>query len=239
MPEGGVGLMEHKEILSYEEIVKVVLYGVRQGIDKIRITGGEPLVRKGIVDLVSMISAIRGITDLSMTTNGVLLEQYASRLKKAGLQRINISLDTLNPDKYRQITRFGEISDVLRGIEAARSAGLNPVKINCVIKKSHLEKDAREVKEFCLKHNLQVRFIREMNLMNGSFAKVIGGDGGNCKACNRLRLTANGKLKPCLFSDIEFDVRKLGIEQAFNLAIENKPRSGTENRVNSFCNIGG
>ncbi len=239
MPAEGVELIHHKDILSFEEIYDIVKVCVRQGVDKVRITGGEPLVRRGIVDLVKMVASIPGINDLSMTTNGTLLNQFALPLAQAGLNRINISLDTLRPDKYRTITRVGDIRNVLTGIEAAVDAGLTPVKINCVIRKSKDEPDAREVESFCRGKGIQVRFIKEMNLSSGVFSTVIGGDGGNCKSCNRLRLTANGMIKPCLFSDLEFDVRELGIEQAIARAIGKKPESGTENKVNSFSNIGG
>jgi cyclic pyranopterin phosphate synthase len=239
MPEEGVELMHHKDILSFEEIQEIVRICAGMGVDKVRITGGEPLVRRGIVDLVKMLSAIQGIKDLSMTTNGTLLEHFAIPLAKAGLQRVNISLDTLKFENYGNITRVGDISNVMSGIEAAVEAGLTPIKINCVIKKSRDETDAREVDAFCRERGFQVRFIKEMNLRSGVFSTVIGGDGGNCKSCNRLRLTANGKIKPCLFSDLEFDVRELGIEQAIIRAIGKKPESGTENLVNSFSNIGG
>jgi cyclic pyranopterin phosphate synthase len=155
------------------------------------------------------------------------------------LHRVNISLDTVDEKSYRKITRIGDLSNVLKGIRAAQSAGLNPIKINCVIMKSPIEKDAREVAEFCDMNDLQVRFIKEMDLETGYFDRVIGGDGGHCASCNRLRLTANGKLKPCLFSDLEFDVREMGIEQAFSKAIGLKPKAGSENTVNKFSNIGG
>ncbi len=239
MPDCGVKMLDHSDILTFEEIREIVVIAVGLGIDKVRITGGEPLVRKGIVDLVKMISQIPGIRDLSMTTNGTLLDQFALPLKNAGLNRVNISLDTMNSDHYKKITRVGDIQDVFKGISAALSAGLAPVKINCVIKDSPLEDDAQEVKAFCQNHNLEVRFIKEMDLVSGVFSKVIGGDGGNCKFCNRLRLTANGKIKPCLFSNIEYDVRELGIENAIMRAVGIKPASGTENTVNSFSNIGG
>lgn len=239
MPECGVDLMSHKDILSFEEIFDVVKFGTDHGIDKIRITGGEPLVRKGIVDLVSMIAKIPQIKDLAMTTNGALLDQFAQPLADAGLQRVNISLDTIDEKQYKRITRVGDLANVLKGINAAQKAGLNPIKINCVIKDSPIEKDAREVAEFCDMNDLEVRFIKEMDLETGYFARVIGGDGGHCASCNRLRLTANGKLKPCLFSDLEFDIRELGVEQAYSKAIGFKPKSGTENKVNKFSNIGG
>jgi cyclic pyranopterin phosphate synthase len=239
MPEAGVELIHHKDILSFEEINEIVRVCVGMGVDKVRITGGEPLVRRGIVDLVKMLAAITGIKDLSMTTNGTLLDQFAIPLAQAGLQRVNISLDTLKPEKYRSITRVGDIENVMNGIEAAVDAELLPIKINCVIKESRDETDAREVEAFCRERGFKVRFIKEMNLRSGVFSTVIGGNGGNCKSCNRLRLTANGKIKPCLFSDLEFDTRELGIEQAILKAIGKKPESGTENLVNSFSNIGG
>ena len=239
MPECGVDLISHKEILSFEEILEVVKVSVELGIDKIRITGGEPLVRKGIVELVKMIALVKGIKDLAMTTNGTLLEKFAAPLKNAGLHRVNISLDTLDAAKYTTITRVGQIQQVLTGINAAKEAGLIPIKINCVIKESPMEEDARMVAAFCKENDLVVRFIKEMDLEEGVFSRVIGGDGGHCKSCNRLRLTANGKIKPCLFSDLEFDVRELGIEQAILRSIGNKPKSGSENKINKFSNIGG
>ncbi len=239
MPESGVKLISHDEILSFEEIAEIVKVSAGLGIDKIRITGGEPLVRRGIVDLVRMIAVIPGINDLGMTTNATLLHQFAVPLKEAGLKRVNISLDTMDPDRYHQITRVGNLQAVIKGIEAAKTVGFDPIKVNCVIHKSPKEKDAQEVAQFCKENGLQVRFIKEMNLEKGVFSKVIGGEGGHCKMCNRLRLTANGKIKPCLFSDLEFDVRELGIEKAFYKAVGLKPESGSENRINAFSNIGG
>lgn len=239
MPECGIDLISHKDVLSFEEILEVVKISVGLGVDKVRITGGEPLVRKGIVDLVGMIASVNGIKDLAMTTNGTLLDKFAAPLYKAGLHRVNISLDTMDPEKYSTITRVGDIQLVLAGINAAKTAGLNPIKINCVIKESPMEDDARQVAAFCKENDLEIRFIKEMDLEEGVFARVIGGDGGHCKSCNRLRLTANGKIKPCLFSEIEFDVRELGVEQAILRSIGQKPKSGTENKVNKFSNIGG
>jgi cyclic pyranopterin phosphate synthase len=239
MPEGGIKLMHHNDVLSFEEIVKVVEEATMMGITKIRLTGGEPLVRKGIVDLVQQLSRLNKIEDLAMTTNGVLLEQFAQSLKNAGLQRVNISLDTINPEKYASITRGGYIGKVFRGIQAAREAGLEPIKINCVVFKSSNEADALEVKEFCRRHNLQVRFIRQMDLETGEFSEVEGGNGGNCRDCNRVRLTANGMVKPCLFDEQEFSVREMGAKEALLRAIRAKPLNGCVNRVGSFYAIGG
>lgn len=239
MPAEGVELMHHNDILRFDEIVATVKYAVSRGVDKVRITGGEPLVKKGIVDLVGMIAKIDGIKDFGMTTNGIFLEKYARELKNAGLHRVNISLDTLNPEKYKQITRVGDITKVYAGIKAAKDAGLTPIKINCVIKKSVDEPDAVEVAKFCKENDLQIRFINEMNLETGSFSVVKGGTGGNCAVCNRLRLTANGDIMPCLFSDLRFNVRELGIENAFAAALGEKPKNGHVAVKSKFYNIGG
>lgn len=239
MPEEGIHLMNHRDILSFEEITDVVRVAVSYGIDKFRITGGEPLVRKDIVKLIALLASTEGVSDLSITTNGILLEQLALPLKEAGLQRVNISLDTLNPLKFSEITRGGDLNKVLKGIEAAQHAGLNPVKINCVVFKSSDEADALSVKEFCHTNHLQVRFIHQMNLTNGEFSVVEGGNGGNCKQCNRLRLTANGMVKPCLFDEQEFSVREMGAENALLSALNSKPLNGCLNTKGSFYNIGG
>jgi GTP 3',8-cyclase len=239
MPEEGVKMMNHSDILSFHEIVEVVEEGVKLGIKKVRITGGEPLVRKGIVQLVSMLSKIEGIQDLAMTTNGILLDRFAQELANAGLMRVNISLDSVEPEKYRQITRIGDFEQVKSGIVAARRAGLLPIKINCVVRESHLENDAQLVAEYCRQNNLEIRYIREMDLEKGEFWKVKGGEGGDCKICNRLRLTSNGMVKPCLFSNLEYDVRKIGAKQAIYLALGNKPESGTHSIINKFSRIGG
>jgi len=134
MPADGIAMMQHSDILSFEEILDVVKAAVNLGVDKVRITGGEPLVRKGVVDLVGMLAGVKGINDLSITTNGHLLEMLALPLKKAGLMRVNISLDATNPVRYSEITRGASVDKVFNGIAAAKEAGLLPIKINCVIK---------------------------------------------------------------------------------------------------------
>ena len=239
MPEEGIKLFSHKDILSYDEVAGFTRSAVANGITKVRITGGEPLVRKGVTTLVSMIAGISGVEDLSMTTNGTLLKRYAKELRSAGLHRVNISLDTIDPEKFAAVTRTGNIIDVFEGIDAAKSAGLFPVKINCVIKESREEEEATAVSRFCKENDLEIRFIRQMDLINGHFSMVDGGTGGKCPVCNRLRLTANGKLKPCLFSNIEFDIRALGFEKAIKLAAEFKPECGIKNETGAFYNIGG
>jgi cyclic pyranopterin phosphate synthase len=239
MPAEGIQLLDHRDILTYEQIILVIKVAITMGINKIRITGGEPLVRKGVVHLVEMIAGLAGIKDFGLTTNGTLLKDFAPGLAQAGLHRVNISLDTVNPAKFRQITRGGDINKVFHGIDAARKAGLDPIKINCVVRNSSGEPDAMQVKEFCRKEGLEVRFIHEMDLESGCFTVVEGGHGGDCKHCNRLRLTADGKIKPCLFNDLGFDIREFGIEGAFRKAAEMKPEKGSLNLSNKFHNIGG
>lgn len=239
MPEEGIDWIPQQQILSFEEIEKAARTGAELGITKIRLTGGEPLVRTGIVNLVKMLAQIPGINDLSMTTNGLLLSKYASGLAEAGLNRVNISLDTLDPEKFKSLSRIGELTDVLKGIQAAKDNNLFPIKINCVLTKETTETDKQELKSFCKQEGLQIRFIHEMSLETGSFSPVEGGDGGRCAICNRLRLTAKGDIMPCLFSSSGFNVRELGAENAIRMAIGMKPKTGHKNKVNSFYNIGG
>jgi cyclic pyranopterin phosphate synthase len=238
MPDEGIQLLDHSDILSFEEIAEFTRVAVQNGITKVRLTGGEPLVRKGIVDLVSMLASIDGLEDLSMTTNGILLPEFAADLKKAGLRRVNISLDTVNPEKYCQITRNGELSKVLEGIESARIAGLEPIKINCVIL-GQPDEETLLLRNYCQERGLKLRFIHQMNLKTGEFSTVEGGDGGNCSKCNRVRLLANGDIKPCLFSDLGYNIRELGSQEALTRALGNKPKNGTYNQSGEFYNIGG
>ena len=239
MPAEGIGLNEQNDLLSFEEIVAVVKQAVKNGINKVRLTGGEPLVRKGITDLVAMIAAVEGVEDLAMTTNGVLLNKYALDLKIAGLKRLNISLDTIDALKYAEITRGGNLEDVFRGIVEAQKVGFTPIKINCVVMNSADEPDALLVKEFATENGFEVRFIHQMDLETGRFSKVEGGEGGDCKKCNRIRLTANGGFKPCLFNDACFNVREYGVQVAMEKAVACKPKVGTKNQSGKFYNIGG
>lgn len=239
MPAEGIHLLKHEDILTFDEITEVVRIAVEMGVRKIRLTGGEPLVRRGITDLVKMIAEIEGIEDLSMTTNGILLDKFAIPLKEAGLQRINVSLDTLDPVRYQHITRGGILENVLEGLRKASEADLTPIKINCVVGEMTDEGDAMQVKCFGEENNYRVRFIRQMDLATGEFYVVEGGDGGNCSLCNRLRLTSNGMVKPCLFNATGFNVRELGAREALLKAVDNKPRCGTFNREEEFSRIGG
>ena len=232
-------MLPHDDILRFDEIVEVVRLGVAMGIEKVRLTGGEPLVRRDIVKLVQMISLVDGVSDLSMTSNGILLEKFADDLAGAGLMRVNISLDTIDATRFRVLTAGGDISRVFRGIDAALQAGLDPVKLNCVVKNSSSEPDALAVKKFAMEKGIEARFIHQMDLEEGEFTVVEGGRGGDCDRCNRLRLTADGKIKPCLFSDLAFDVRTMGAKRALKAALNMKPVRGSACTHGQFYNIGG
>lgn len=282
MPLEGVSHLNHEDILSYEEIVRIARIAVKEGITKIRITGGEPLIRKGVVNLTGWLSQLDEIEDLSMTTNGILLSEFAQPLNKAGLKRVNVSMDTLKPDLFKKITRGGELSRVWEGIETASKAGLNPIKINVVAIKGFNEDEILDFAELTLDHDYQIRFIEFMPVGPGNGwhqekylncfnireiieksytlksisnkkntrgpadlyrlegAKGIIGfinaiSGHFCSDCNRLRLTADGKLRPCLFSDEEIDI-KLALRSGdsdeeltalLHSAIFSKPRGHT------------
>jgi len=238
-PPEGVKLLDRAKILSYEEIARIALVAVRMGVTKLRITGGEPLVRRDIDTLVRMLARIDGVEDLAMTTNGTLLAPCARALASAGLKRVNVSLDATRPERYAEITRGGEVRSVFAGIEAAREAGLRPIKLNCVVAHSSLEPDATDVAAFAMREGLEVRFIHRMNLAAGEFTVVEGGSGGDCPRCDRLRLSADGFVRPCLFSDLSFSVRELGAERAFIEAVRWKPAAGTSSKHSSMCRIGG
>lgn len=238
MPADGIQLIPRERILSSEEIVEITRMAVGMGVTKVRITGGEPLVRHNIVELVKRIARIDGVKDFGMTSNAIALPQFAKPLFEAGLHRLNISLDTVDPQRFRELTRCGELADAVAGIDAAIAADFDPIKLNCVIHESSDEPDARGVAAFGKERGLQVRYIRKMNLATGEFWQVEGGDGGKCSSCSRLRLSSDGKLYPCLFSDLNYDVRELGIEPAIHAALEGKPLRG-QNATREFNTLGG
>lgn len=243
MPETGIALKRHEDILSLEEISEVAAYAVSHGMTKIRLTGGEPLVRKNVEHLVEAIAELPGLLDFGMTTNGTLLEKYAHELKRRGLHRVNISIDSLDEDKYSKITRGGDLRAALSGIEAAKSAGLTPVKLNVVLINGFNYDEKDDFVAFGEKHDLEVRFISKMDLAMGLRGGIECNAGqtlvGQCEFCNRLRLTCDGLIKPCLFSENGLSVRELGIEEAFRSAIFYKPRSGTKNEREMMYQIGG
>jgi cyclic pyranopterin phosphate synthase len=196
-------------------------------------------VRKGIVKLVEFIAAVKVIEDFGMTTNGTLLAQYARDLADAGLKRVNISLDTINANRYKELTRCGCLDDVFKGIEAAQKAGFYPIKLNCVVGEFSNASDVQDVKEFGKSNGLEVRIIRQMCFETGYFSVVEGGSGGDCAHCSRLRLSSDGRIHPCLFSDISFDVRRLGAKSALEQAAAHKPEAGGPCTKNLMHRIGG
>lgn len=265
MPEEGVHALSHDDILTLEEIERLVRIAADMGITRVRLTGGEPLVRRGATDLIRALKGIPGIESVALTTNGILLPRMAAELAEAGLSRVNISLDTLDPEQYRAITRCGSFEDAMVGIDAALEAGFSPVKLNAVVVRS-LNQDVLSFARMSIDRPLHVRFIEympvgesagscgcgwgkedvipsdELRAMIDEQAEAAGlgrlrpaskhrpsgwgparyfefenaqGTVGFisplsrhfCSECNRLRLTADGKIRPCLFSDDEFDVR--------------------------------
>lgn len=251
--------------LTVEELEEITEAAVSLGIHKIRITGGEPLMRPDVVEICERIHAIPGVKELVLTTNGVLLKQYADKLKRAGVSRLNISLDTLREDRYRAITRRGDIKTVLEGIQGAKAAGLLPIKLNVVLLKGINEDEISDFVELTRAEPMEVRFIELMPIGAGIGSKeqylsgeavlqavpelVPDGNGGVaqlyrlpegkgrvgiispvsrhfCPTCNRIRLTCDGHLKPCLHTSHEIDIRHLrGMElrEAMRGAILQKP----------------
>lgn len=248
MPEEGIAKRDHNEMMTAEETISAARAAVSLGIKKIRITGGEPLVKRGIVGLCREIAAIDGVQELCMTTNGTLLPRYAKELKDAGLDRVNISLDTLRPDRYREITRIGELDDALAGIDAAFEAGFDKIKINNVLMGGFNDDEIQDFVKLTKDRPIEVRFIELMPIGGGigfdkarfiSCRKVLemvpelvsldmadgvaemyalpGAKGRVglitpiscefCGDCNKIRLTADGMLKPCLHSDAEISIR--------------------------------
>lgn len=196
MPPEGVPFRSHGDILRFEEIERLVRIAAGLGCRKVRITGGEPLVRKGIVDLVAMLADVRAVDDLAMTSNGILLPDLADPLRKAGLDRLNISLDTLNPEKFRRITGHDELPRVLRGIDAALVAGFQPLKLNALAIRGQTEEEVVPLAEFARRRGLHLRFIEFMP-MDGH------GQWSGCRVLSAeeiLRILADhyGPLEPCV-----------------------------------------
>ncbi|MFP4020645.1 MAG: GTP 3',8-cyclase MoaA [Halanaerobium sp.] len=268
MPAEGVDNKAHQDILSYEEILKIVKTGIELGIKKVRITGGEPLVRLGVEDFIRDLNKL-DLKDISMTSNAVLLAEKAKKLKESGLDRVNISLDSLNRKKFKKITRRDNLALVLKGIKAALKAGLDPVKLNVVVMKGINDDELFDFVELSRQKKLSIRFIEYMPLGgeaeaekfissreikklieqrykllpavtkgNGpaNYFKIEGAVGTIgfisalsehfCSSCNRLRLTADGKFKPCLAGNQEVKISgmsKKEIEAAYRKALEIKP----------------
>ncbi len=250
MPPGGITHLPRSEVLRYEEIQAVAQAAASLGINKLRLTGGEPLVRAELTRLVQMLSRIDGIDDIALTTNGVLLRQCAASLREAGLRRVNVSLDTLKRERYRRYTRRDRLGYVLDGIAAAKEAGLEPVKVNVVVMRGINDDEVLDFARLTIDEGWHVRFIELMPFANGASLQFVPtkeieerlrslgtlepclSSQGNgpakyfrfpgvkgtvgfisplsehfCFNCNRLRLTADGKLRPCLLSDYEVDLK--------------------------------
>jgi len=241
MPAEGVIPKKHADILAYEKMVAVAREAIALGIYKIRLTGGEPLVRKGILSFIQQLRRLPGLQELTLTTNGILLDSMAKSLKEAGIDRLNISLDTLDPEKYRQLTRIGNITDVLNGIDAAVAAGFINTKINMVLIPGFNDHEVTTMTQFCREKGLTLQRINHYSL---SDIHSIDHDYQAerpmaCSFCNRIRLTADGKLKPCLFSDMEIPLDFNHLRESLIQAIQTKPESGTCNFNRQNWQIGG
>lgn len=167
MPKEGLSLAGHDDILRYEEMLRIIGVAVRMGVAKVRITGGEPLIRRGVVDFIARLKALEGLRDISITTNGILLEKFAPGLFAAGVKRINVSLDSLDAEKYARITRGGQLGDVLRGIDAVHRLGFSPIKINVVVIKGVNDDEVLNFAGLTLDKPYQVRFIELMPFGSG------------------------------------------------------------------------
>lgn len=272
MPEEGITKRNHEEMMTAEETLMAIKAAAELGINKIRITGGEPLVKRGIVKLCDAISKISGINEVCITTNGILLPQMATDLKAAGVDRLNISLDTLNPEKFHYITRIGQLQDVLDGMEAAEKAGFENTKINCVLMGGFNDDEIEDFVNITREKPIEVRFIELMPIGGGigfdkqqfvsceevlkrvpelesldkeeGVAKLyqLPGAPGRvglirpiscefCEGCNKIRLTADGKIKPCLHSDQEIALKGLmqdEMTETLKKAILEKPERREE-----------
>lgn len=249
MPAGGVPMLGHRDILSFEELTEVVGACAQLGVRKVRLTGGEPLVRRGLPELVRMIRAVPGVEELAMTTNATLLAPVAAELHHAGLDRLNVSLDTLDAARYAELTRGGSLEDALAGLAAARDAGFSHTKVNCVLMGGVNDADVPRLAELARTEPIDVRFIELMPmgpcagwpkarfvpaetvlgavpglqpLRRDGVAELWHAPGwvGNvglirpmshrfCDGCSRIRVTADGRLKPCLHSAAEIPLRGL------------------------------
>lgn len=282
MPPEGVPQMPHSQILSYEEIGVVARAAVELGFKRIRLTGGEPLVRAELPKLVQMLSSLEGMEELSLTTNGTLLNRYALELKQAGLSRVNVSLDTLKAGKFQQIARCGRLEDVLEGIAVAERVGFEPVKINTVVMRGINDDEVLDFARMTRDEGWHVRFIelmpfkaaaesvpsRELRQHISSLGKlepcppIIGNGPASyyrlagaygtigfispltelsfCSRCNRMRLTPDGKLRPCLLGEDEIDLKtalrnNASLEELKRLILEavaTKPRNHHLNEGN-------
>jgi cyclic pyranopterin phosphate synthase len=238
MPTEGVPLRRHGDFLSLEQMAEVARAAVGLGVSKIRLTGGEPLVKRGIVDLVRMIASIDGLEHLAMTTNGTLLARHARVLQKAGLDSVNVSLDSLDPDRYGELTRGGRIGDVREGIAAAIAAGF-PVKINMVVLEDTTKDEISRMREFCSRRGVRLQLINHYELAREKGEEYAFDRPPSCATCNRIRLMADGMLKPCLHSDEEVPLDFSRLAESLREAILVKPRRGGVCTNRAMPQIGG
>ncbi|MBA7712520.1 GTP 3',8-cyclase 2 [subsurface metagenome] len=238
MPEEGVPLRNHEDFLSHEEITEVVKAGTGLGLTRIRLTGGEPLVKRGVVELIGMIKAVKGVEHLAMSTNGTLVERMAGELRRAGLDSMNISLDTLDPARYRELTRIGDLQAALRGIEAALNAGF-PLKLNMVVFSATGAEEIGGMQSFCVERGITLQLINHYSLVEEKMNNYSFDRPPDCARCNRIRLLSDGRLKPCLHSDDEIKLDLSNIEASLLKAIENKPERGSVCINRHMSEIGG
>lgn len=283
MPAEGVAKKQHSEICSVEELVEMAAAAADCGVTKVRLTGGEPLVRRGIVDICRGVAALPGVREVDMTTNGILLPELARPLREAGLHRLNVSLDTLRPDRYAHMTRLGRLEDALAGLRAAVDAGFTGTKLNVVLMAGCNDDEIEDFVALTAEYPLEVRFIELMPMGQADAGAYLPGDtvlercrslvpaepsgvarrwrlpGGKglvgliepmshrfCGSCDRIRITADGRLKPCLHSSQEIILRGLHgeeLRQAIRDGIAAKPerhhmaeegRSQTERNMNEI-----
>jgi cyclic pyranopterin phosphate synthase len=243
MPKEGVTFIPHSQILTLEQIAMVAKSAGILGFKKIKLTGGEPLVRKNIEHLIYLIKETGLYSDIGITTNGSLLTpELALKLRSAGLMRMNISLDTLDADHFRKITHNGNIHDVFNGIESAILAGFEKIKINMVVFAGTESKEIDAMRSFCNEKGLLLQLIKRFSLkekpaLNGGIVKF--DRPYDCSDCNRLRLTADGHLKSCLYSDSEIKVDLNNIEDSILRAINVKPEYSASCTGRYMHQIGG
>jgi cyclic pyranopterin phosphate synthase len=238
MPEAGVEWLPHSQILSFEDMARVVRAAAGLGFDKVRLTGGEPLVRKGFADLVAMVAAVPGIRTIGMTTNGTLLAPAAADLAARGLSSVNVSLDTMDEAQYASMSRGGKLDEALAGIRAARSAGL-PVKLNTVVGEEDDPSILAAVQAFAAAEGCSVQTIRRYRLDEQKYDDERFMRPPPCADCDRIRLLANGQLKPCLHGDASVPVDWNDIEGSIVACVDMKPPCGASASAHLVSAIGG
>lgn len=239
MPCGHFKPLVPQQILTLEEILQVVEAGAELGITKVRLTGGEPLVRRGVVDLVRWIAAVPGIHAVGITTNGVLLTRFARELKDAGLTALNVSLDTLDPDRFLQITQRGRLQRVVDGIIAARDAGIPRIKVNTVVGPETTRDEVDRIRRFCREEGLVHQTIALYSLESDKHDDHDCDRPLPCEECNRIRLLSTGLLKPCLHSNEEVQLNLANPRESLLQTVALKPEKGTVCTNRSMMEIGG